>query len=214
MRVLDHFARSPFSRRVRLALALKNLPVELREARETPAFRDEATRLYPVKTIPVLVDEDGTVVGDSSAIGLYLDAVAPEPRLWPREGRELARALEVATLVDGALDAIIGLGMRYHAVSGHEAWPSVKGEMLGRAQASLDRLGEIAARLGRPTIGPAWAGADIALFTAIAWFEGLPARAPTYAPAAQILALGWKVPAALTRYADAHRTRADVLALG
>ena len=121
MRVLYHFARSPFSRRVRLALALKNLPVELREARETPAFRDEATRLYPVKTIPVLVDEDGTVVGDSSAIGLYLEwlmvagaaagttvALGAYNGWWPEAGLPATTAGSIAV---GGVAAIGALAM-------------------------------------------------------------------------------------------------------
>jgi hypothetical protein len=65
MRVLYHFARSPFSRRVRLALAHKGLTAELREARANPAFLEEARALSPLRTMPVLLEEDGHAIGDS-----------------------------------------------------------------------------------------------------------------------------------------------------
>jgi hypothetical protein len=51
------------------------------------------------------------------------------------------------------------------------------------------------------------------VFAATIWFEGMPERAKTQAIPAQIASLGWKVPPALSRWADAHRGRADVMAL-
>jgi hypothetical protein len=48
----------------------------------------------------------------------------------------------------------------------------------------------------------------------VAWLEGLPARAQTFPPVRAVASLGWTLPPALSSWADAHRRREDVLALG
>jgi hypothetical protein len=60
----------------------------------------------------------------------------------------------------------------------------------------------------------AWCAADMWLFTAVIWLDGLPARAASgFAAAAQIVALPWSLPASLLRWCDAFRERNDVRAL-
>jgi glutathione S-transferase len=214
MRILYHYTSSPFSRRTRLALAHKGLDCELREARENPAWLEQARRLVAVKTIPVFVDGDRPLA-DSLAITRWLDAVYPEcARIWPC-GDEALEALEITTLVDLALTNVIDLGTRYYALHEHPAWGAVKDEMLGRSVRALEALAARAQALGRPTFAASgWSGADMWLYTAVAWAEGLPARAPNQQNIAQVLSLGWRLPAPLSRWADAHRSRADVTALG
>ncbi len=63
-----------------------------------------------------------------------------------------------------------------------------------------------------PALAARWDAAAIALYTAIAWLEGLPARAAT-PTIARILALGVRAPAPLVAWADRHRERPDVRAL-
>lgn len=214
MPVLYHFQASPFSRRTRLALAHKRLDVELREGRERPGWLEEAHRLVPLRTTPVLVD-GARALGDSTAIVHWLDHAYPHaPRLWP-DGDEAFAALEMAALVDVVLNTTVDLGTRYFALRDHPAWGQVKGEMLGRAQRSLDALADRASALERPTIVESgWSVADMWLFTAVAWFEQLPARVSTSQNAAQIVTLGMRLPEALSKWADGHRDRADVRALG
>jgi len=216
VRLLYHFPLSPFSRRARLALAHKALDVTLRDARADAALLDEARARSAIKTIPLLVEPDGRALGDSGAIAHYLDAAYGGAALWPRgDARDASAMFEIAALVDVALNTIVDLGSRYFDLKGDAAWPAVKGEMVGRAQSALDALGERAASLGRPTVlASGWCAADIWLFTATAWLEGLPARAATNKNVGQIVTLGWTLPAALSRWADAHRERADVRALG
>jgi glutathione S-transferase len=221
MRTLFHFQFSPFSRRTRLALAFKGLPAVLKEARSNPAYLEEARRLWPLRTIPVLVEDDGRSLGDSNAISRYLDAAYPTSKpLWPTEAEAARVAAEVACLVDGALNLMIDLGTRYFALREHGAWAQVQGEILGRAQAALDALGARAHAIGpRPLTGAsmdAWCAADIWLFTAVHWLGGLPARAASgQSPlAAQIVTLPWIVPAPLLRWRDAFVEREDVRALG
>jgi glutathione S-transferase len=214
MRTLYHYTYSPFSRRTRLALAHKGLDCELREARENPALLEEARRLVPFRTMPVLVD-DGRAMADSGAIVHWLDRAYPDaPRLWP-VGDEALSALQTVALVDVALNTVVDLGTRYFALREDPAWGGVKQEMLGRAQRAIDALAERAASLGgAPVARSGWSAADMWLYTMVAWLEGLPARAPTNERVAQVLSLGWTLPAALSAWARTHQARDDVRALG
>jgi glutathione S-transferase len=213
MRTLYHIRHSPFSRRTRLALAHKGLGHELYDVREHPAFREEARGLVPFRTIPVLVD-DGRAMGDSTAIVHWLDRAYPAaPRLWP-DGEDAADALQVAALVDVVLTGVVDVGTRYYALRGDAAWDAVKTEIVGRSTRAAQALATRAADLGRSTIGRAgWSAPDMWLLTMTLWFEGLPARAATNQNVGQVVSLGFELPSALSRWADAHRARADVQAL-
>jgi glutathione S-transferase len=214
VRTLYHFTYSPFSRRARLALAHKGLECDLREAREGP-WRAEAGRLVTQKTIPVLVDGE-VALADSTAITRWLDAkYTVLPRIWP-EGADALVALEVAALVDTALNNIVDVGTRYYSLREHPSFAAVKAEMLGRAQQALDALAVRAeARLGVTLAPGGWAAADMWLYTAAVWLAGLPQRVQSSPNAAQIVALGgWTLPEAVRRWADAHHERADVKSLG
>lgn len=213
MRTLYHFPMSPFSRRVRLALAHKGLDVTLRDGRADTAAIEEARSLVPQRTMPVFVD-DGRALGDSTAITHWLDATYPDaPRLWPR-GADTVVAYQAASLVDVVLDGVIDLGTRYYALRDHAEWPKVKDELLGRAQRAAEGLATIVTASKAPTLhASGWAAADIWLFTMVAWIEGWPGRAATTPNIAQLVTLGFRLPAELSRWADAHRDRADVKAL-
>jgi glutathione S-transferase len=211
-RTLYHFRYSPFSRRVRLALAHKGLDVTLREGRDEPGAIEEARKLVPLRTIPVLVD-GGRAMADSTAITRWLDAAYPSaPRLWP-DGDDAFAAVEVATLVDATLNGVIDLGTRYFALREHAAWPTVKAEMLGRAQQAIDALGRRAAGMSGTVCESGWSAADMALLTMVLWIEGWPGRASSSPNIAQLMTLGFTLPSELSRWADHHRKRPDVLAL-
>jgi glutathione S-transferase len=158
----------------------------------------------------VLVEPDGSALADSTAIAHYLDkAYADAPRLWHAD----LAGFEVAALVDIALNPLVDLGTRYYPLRDSAKWERVKSEMLGRAQAALDGLGERVKGMGATVHAAGWAAPDIWLFTMTTWLEGLPARASSEPNPAQIVSLGWRLPEALSRWADAHRKHADVLAL-
>jgi glutathione S-transferase len=216
MRILFHIPTSPFARRTRLALAHKGLSVELRDVRAHPELFEESRRLSPLKTIPVLVEEDGRVLGDSTAISHYLDRAYPSaPPLWPSAAEDALSVFEVASLVDVALSGIADLGARYYALHASEAWSAVKAEAMDRVQRALDALGQRVSALSRPTVARSgWSAADMWLVTAEHWLATLPQRAPTYATAAQVVSLGWRLPPELSRWADQHRDRPEVRALG
>ncbi len=79
MRTLYHLALSPFSRKVRVALKEKNLDFTLR-VEKVWERQPEFLALNPAGTVPVLVDEDGTTLADSSVICEYLEDLYPDER--------------------------------------------------------------------------------------------------------------------------------------
>lgn len=96
MRNLYHTPLSPFCRKVRLMLAEKNLSFEL--VQENPWEKNlQFFALNPAGEVPVLVEENGTVVSGNYAIVEYLDDSYPERRLLGATATERA---EVRRLID------------------------------------------------------------------------------------------------------------------
>jgi glutathione S-transferase len=214
--ILYHFPTSPFSRRARLALAHKGLSVELRDARASDEHRTALRKLNPVHMVPLLVDGD-RVVADSTAIAHYVDRKVPDPPLWPA-GAAGAAAFEIVALTDTVAGVIADLGLRYSALSDHPGFNDVKKEYIGRVQGALDRLAELATaaslRPGGVLVGDSWSFADMSLVSVVVWLENMPGRVASFPPARNIMALGWTLPSALSAWADRHRQRPDVAALG
>jgi glutathione S-transferase len=95
MRILYHLPLSPFARKVRLALAEKRIPYELR-LEKVWERREDFLAMNPACTVPVLQDGNGLVLADSYAICEYLDEAYPD---MPLLGRTLAERAEVRRLV-------------------------------------------------------------------------------------------------------------------
>ena len=95
MRLLYHLPLSPYSRKVRLAMAEKGIPFELRLERVWER-REEFLEMNPACTVPVLREENGLAVADSYAICEYLEEAYPDAGLF---GRTLAERAEVRRLV-------------------------------------------------------------------------------------------------------------------
>lgn len=95
MRILYHLPLSPFARKVRLALAEKRIPFDLRVERVWDR-RDEFLAMNPACTVPVMVEDNGLTIADSAAICEYLDEAYPDLTLI---GRTLAERAEVRRLV-------------------------------------------------------------------------------------------------------------------
>jgi glutathione S-transferase len=94
MRVLYHLPLSPYARKVRLVLAEKRLPFELR-LEKVWERRPEYLELNPAGTVPTLVEDNGMVVPDSAVICEYLDEAYPDGSLM---GRTLVERVEVRRL--------------------------------------------------------------------------------------------------------------------
>lgn len=95
MRTLFHLPLSPFSRKVRLALAEKRIPFDLR-VEKVWERREEFLAINPASTVPVLQEANGLNIVDSQAICEYLDEAYPD---GPLLGRTLAERVEVRRLV-------------------------------------------------------------------------------------------------------------------
>ncbi|WMD19884.1 maleylacetoacetate isomerase [Achromobacter seleniivolatilans] len=97
---LHTFFNSSTSYRVRIALALKNvpydtLPVNLRKQEQRAAGY---VAKNPSAGVPLLIDED-VQLSQSLAIIDYLDATHPEPRLIPADTLARARVLELSDAI-------------------------------------------------------------------------------------------------------------------
>lgn len=100
---------SPYARKVRIALAEKSIPFELKT--EVPWDSTTQTPEYnPLEKLPVLILEDGkTGVYESHYILEWLEAKYPQEPLLPPvdnvDARLLARQVEV--VADGVCDALV-----------------------------------------------------------------------------------------------------------
>jgi len=98
MRVVYHLPFSPFSRKVRLSLAEKQLEFELR-LEDVWRSREEYLALNPAGQVPVLVDRSVTIA-DSTAIVEYLEEVYPSPALIGRSPAVKAEARRLSFWFD------------------------------------------------------------------------------------------------------------------
>lgn len=96
MRQLYHLPISPACRKVRLALAEKNVEFELVEERDWERRR-EFLMMNPAGEVPVLVEDEGEPVSGAIAITEYLEETLTDVKLMPADPRERA---EMRRLVD------------------------------------------------------------------------------------------------------------------
>jgi glutathione S-transferase len=83
MRTLYHLWLSPTCRKVRIILAEKGLEFDMK-VEKTWERRHEYLALDPTGEVPVLVEEDGTVIADAVAVVEYLEERYPEPTMLGR----------------------------------------------------------------------------------------------------------------------------------
>jgi glutathione S-transferase len=95
MRVVFHLPLSPSCRKVRLVLAEKRLPCELR-VEKVWERRPDYLELNAAGTVPTLLEDNGLAVPDSGVICEYLEEAYPEA---PLLGTTLAERVEVRRLV-------------------------------------------------------------------------------------------------------------------
>jgi glutathione S-transferase len=187
MRTLYITQRSPFARKVRLLMHAKNLAFEAVEVDLTAPRSAEFLAVSPLGKVPALVDEDGTLVFDSSVIAEYLEDRYPAPSCFGGSPVERAEQRALDELADTLSDQAITLFMKRgdaptleraaqtfeRALDALEARAKAgtlpAGFGLGAA-AVVSALGYVALRLGpertaRATALHAWA----------AQFDGLPA---------------------------------------
>ncbi|MDE8348408.1 MAG: glutathione S-transferase family protein [Acidocella sp.] len=107
MRILYHLPLSPYSRKVRLVLAEKRLPFELRVEKSWQR-RPEYLALNPAATVPTLVEDNGLVIPDSAVICEYLDEAYPDTNLMGRTISERVEVRRLATWFDHKFSDEVG----------------------------------------------------------------------------------------------------------
>lgn len=95
---LYSYYRSSASYRVRIALALKNLPFELEAVNLLAGEQKSASyaSVNPQQLLPALIDEAGHTLTQSLAIIEYLEETHPAPALLPQTPHERARVRALA----------------------------------------------------------------------------------------------------------------------
>ncbi|MGQ0526803.1 MAG: glutathione S-transferase family protein [Alphaproteobacteria bacterium] len=99
MRTLFHMWLHPFSRKVRVMLAEKNLDFEL-QIEKVWERRTEFLTLNPAGDVPVLVEDDGTTLANSQVICEYLEEVYPDINLLGRDPVQRAETRRLVSWFD------------------------------------------------------------------------------------------------------------------
>jgi glutathione S-transferase len=145
-RTLYQSPNSPYARKIRILLAEKKLPFVIETvdlAARPPAFM----AISPLAKVPAFVDEDGTVVFDSTVIAEYLEDRYPEVPVIGRTFAERLAQRELDELGDTVADQAVALNQARQA--GEPKW-------MARAETVLVRaLDAVAARIekGMPPFG-------------------------------------------------------------
>jgi stringent starvation protein A len=111
MKLYD-YAQCPFSQKVRIVLAEKELSYEkvFVDLRKGEQKRPEFLRLNPFGKVPVFVDDE-VVVYDSTVINEYLEDEYPHPHLLPEDSALRARARSFEDYADIGFTLPVGVLM-------------------------------------------------------------------------------------------------------
>jgi maleylacetoacetate isomerase/maleylpyruvate isomerase len=95
------FFRSSAAYRVRIALNLKGVAAEMVPVGllEDQHFTPEYRAVHPGSRVPALALDDGTIITQSLAIIDYLEAVYPDPPVYPRDPAMRAKAMAAALTI-------------------------------------------------------------------------------------------------------------------
>lgn len=161
---LRYSPTSPFARKVRVAAAVLDIPLDL-ELADTLDPADSLRQENPLGKIPALRTDEGVVLFDSPVIQAWLDHVAGGGRILPTQAGPRFAALRLEALADGMMDAgILRLYEgRFRPSERHEPkWLQHQAQKMQRA---LDALEADPPAMGTLTVG------DIALGCALGWFD-------------------------------------------
>jgi glutathione S-transferase len=157
--------RSPYARKVRIALSEKGLPCEeisVDLANRPPEFFD----LNPAGTVPTLVTRDGLVLCDSTLILQYLEETYPQPALLPAVARERWQAWNWEEAADRLCDQqVAGFFERQQKAARAEVFDKA-------ARVSDQILTALEKQLaGRDFVLDRFSVADIALGSTMGWMQ-------------------------------------------
>jgi len=101
---------SPFARKVRIAAIELGLidRIEFVPTTVVPAqANDDYSKITPLKKLPVLITDDGSVILDSYVIVEYLDELAGGGKLIPANGPDRWKVKSDHSLLQGMLDSML-----------------------------------------------------------------------------------------------------------
>ncbi len=107
-RILYYHPQSNFSRKIRILLTEKKVDFQLQEVNlrdKPPSFLE----ISPIAKVPVFMDEDGTIIWDSSLIAEYIEEKYPQPAFYPSNFKERFSCRKWEELADTLGDNIISL---------------------------------------------------------------------------------------------------------
>jgi glutathione S-transferase len=137
MRLLYHLWLSPFARKVRIVLAEKTLEVTLR-IEKVWERRPEFLALNPAGEVPVLIEPDGTVLADATAIAEFLDETYREKLLLPIAPADRAEARRLVAWFDVKMN--------------HEVTENLLGEKLMKRFTGIGQPNSSAIRAGKSNL--------------------------------------------------------------
>lgn len=181
---LRYSTTSPFARKVEvtahelgLAEKVERVPTDLSDP------NSDLVKINPLRKIPALVADDGTVLYDSPVICEYLDSLVGG-RLFPPGGPDRWTALRRQALADGIMDA--GVSTRFEmlrpAGTKSEDWMARWRAAIARSVDALEREAEDLAgglTIGQVAIACALGYLDFR-FAADEWRKGRPKLAAWY----------------------------------
>ncbi|KAK3638269.1 hypothetical protein LTR56_005525 [Elasticomyces elasticus] len=160
---------SPYARKVRIALAEKGIPFELRT--EVPWDQTTVTPQYnPLEKLPVLILDDKTAIYESHYILEWLEAKYPKPALLPPDIDDRLFAKKVEVVCDGMCDAmVIAFFERMREPEKQsEPW---KARQMRKVDGGLRQLNTwVDERQGQYLIGDRLTIADLAIAAFLGWF--------------------------------------------
>jgi glutathione S-transferase len=138
MRLLYHLPLSPASRKIRIMLQEKTLDFTLK-VEKTWERRPEFLALNPAGDVPVLIEPDGTVLAESTAIAEYVDEVYRERLLIGINPVDRAEVRRLVAWFDVKMN--------------HEVTENLVGEKLMKRLLSVGQPNSAAIRAGKANIG-------------------------------------------------------------
>ncbi len=168
---------SPYARKIRIALAEKDIAFELQT--EVPWNDDTSLPQHnPLEKLPVLILDDGSTIWESSFILEWLERKHPTPPLLPSDDDGILAHKRMDALSTGVCDAFMQVFFERMRPQAHQSQPWINRQM----RKVHGGLAEIARTVGdrRYALRDQFGMADIATGSMLGW---LSVRAPD---------LGWQ----------------------
>ena len=159
---------SPYARKVRIALAEKDIPFEL--VTEVPWNDDTSVPQHnPIEKLPVLLTDDGDSVYESSFILEWLERKYPQPPLLAPDDDGVLEAKRLQVLADGVCDAVVLIFFERRRQPEHQS-----ASWIARQMRKIEGgVAELARRIGEKpfAVGDRFGLGDIAAGTVLGYLD-------------------------------------------